>query len=325
MHGYRGEMSDVLGMSTALGARASGAPVRLPRPRAERPRAVLHGSLGDRRSRGRAGLDLEPRRGRAGGPSRLLDGRGRRASRRRRRTGAGDRRGQRVRSTADVLPHAADRDARRAFGRLVRGRLSAGDGVVAPRSGGRASTRSPRSNGCPPWPGRRSCSSTAAGTAGSRSNRRRPCSPPRRSPRSRGSSTARSTAGHTSWTGRGIVSGSPPSSRTTWGTDEDAESPRRPHMSAGRVVVRLFGPAREVVGADQVEVDLPAGATAGAALAALAASQPGLAGLLPVPGGGEPRLRGRWDPPRPGRRDRDRAARGRWMTWGALAAGRAAC
>ena len=45
--------------------------------------------------------------------------------------------------------------------------------------------------------------------------------------------------------------------------------------------MRLFGPAREVVGADRVEVDVPAGATAAAALAALAASHPGLAGLLP--------------------------------------------
>lgn len=45
--------------------------------------------------------------------------------------------------------------------------------------------------------------------------------------------------------------------------------------------MRLFGPAREVVGADQVEVDLQAGATAGAVLAALAASHPGLEGLLP--------------------------------------------
>ena len=52
-------------------------------------------------------------------------------------------------------------------------------------------------------------------------------------------------------------------------------------MSAGRVIVRLFGPAREVVGADQVAVDVPAGSTAGAALAALAASHPELAGLLP--------------------------------------------
>ncbi len=46
-------------------------------------------------------------------------------------------------------------------------------------------------------------------------------------------------------------------------------------------MVRLFGPAREVVGADQVAVDLPAGATAAAALAALAAAHPDLAGLLP--------------------------------------------
>ena len=52
-------------------------------------------------------------------------------------------------------------------------------------------------------------------------------------------------------------------------------------MNAGRVVVRLFGPAREAVGADRLELALPAGATAGAALAALAAAHPGLAGLLP--------------------------------------------
>lgn len=45
--------------------------------------------------------------------------------------------------------------------------------------------------------------------------------------------------------------------------------------------MRLFGPAREVVGTDRLEVDLQAGATAGAALAALAAAHPGLAGLLP--------------------------------------------
>jgi molybdopterin converting factor small subunit len=52
-------------------------------------------------------------------------------------------------------------------------------------------------------------------------------------------------------------------------------------MSPGRVVVRLFGPAREAAGADRVEVELAAGATAGSALAALAAAHPGLAGLLP--------------------------------------------
>ena len=45
--------------------------------------------------------------------------------------------------------------------------------------------------------------------------------------------------------------------------------------------MRLFGPAREAVGADRLEVDVPAGATAGAALAALASAHPRLAGLLP--------------------------------------------
>jgi molybdopterin synthase catalytic subunit len=47
------------------------------------------------------------------------------------------------------------------------------------------------------------------------------------------------------------------------------------------VIVRLFGPAREAAGTDRVEVALAEGATAGEALAALAASNPGLAGLLP--------------------------------------------
>lgn len=50
---------------------------------------------------------------------------------------------------------------------------------------------------------------------------------------------------------------------------------------SGRVVVRLFGPAREAAGAGSVELALPAGATAGDAVAALAAAHPALAELLP--------------------------------------------
>lgn len=50
---------------------------------------------------------------------------------------------------------------------------------------------------------------------------------------------------------------------------------------SGRVVVRLFGPAREAAGAGTVELTLPAGATAGDAVAALAAAHPGIGGLLP--------------------------------------------
>jgi molybdopterin converting factor subunit 1 len=46
-------------------------------------------------------------------------------------------------------------------------------------------------------------------------------------------------------------------------------------------VVRLFGAAREAVGAEAVELALPPGSTAAAALAALAAAHPGVAGLLP--------------------------------------------
>ena len=48
-----------------------------------------------------------------------------------------------------------------------------------------------------------------------------------------------------------------------------------------RVVVRLFGVAREAAGAAVVEVALPAGATAREAMTALAAAHPELAGLLP--------------------------------------------
>lgn len=47
------------------------------------------------------------------------------------------------------------------------------------------------------------------------------------------------------------------------------------------VVVRLFGPAREAAGTESIALALPAGATAGAALAALAAAHPALAELLP--------------------------------------------
>lgn len=48
-----------------------------------------------------------------------------------------------------------------------------------------------------------------------------------------------------------------------------------------RVVVRLFGPAREAAGAGTVELRLPAGATAGDAVAALAAAHPAIESLLP--------------------------------------------
>lgn len=47
------------------------------------------------------------------------------------------------------------------------------------------------------------------------------------------------------------------------------------------VVVRLFGPAREIVGAGSIELPLPRGGTAAAILTALEADHPGLAGLLP--------------------------------------------
>ena len=50
---------------------------------------------------------------------------------------------------------------------------------------------------------------------------------------------------------------------------------------SGRVVVRLFGPAREAAAAGSVELELPAGATAGDALVALGAAHPALADLLP--------------------------------------------
>jgi molybdopterin converting factor small subunit len=52
-------------------------------------------------------------------------------------------------------------------------------------------------------------------------------------------------------------------------------------MSLERHLVRLFGPAREAIGADPVEIALPPGATAADALTALAAAHPGLTGLLP--------------------------------------------
>ena len=48
-----------------------------------------------------------------------------------------------------------------------------------------------------------------------------------------------------------------------------------------RVVVRLFGPAREAAGAESVEIALPAGATAGDAMGELAGLHPALAPLLP--------------------------------------------
>lgn len=48
-----------------------------------------------------------------------------------------------------------------------------------------------------------------------------------------------------------------------------------------KVVVRLFGPAREAAGAGVLELSLPAGATAGEARTALVTSHPALEGLLP--------------------------------------------
>ena len=48
-----------------------------------------------------------------------------------------------------------------------------------------------------------------------------------------------------------------------------------------RVVVRLFGPAREAAGGETVELTLPAGATAADAVAELARARPALAPLLP--------------------------------------------
>lgn len=48
-----------------------------------------------------------------------------------------------------------------------------------------------------------------------------------------------------------------------------------------RVVVRLFGPAREAVGAASVELELPQAATAAVAMAELARTYPGLMPLLP--------------------------------------------
>jgi molybdopterin converting factor small subunit len=48
-----------------------------------------------------------------------------------------------------------------------------------------------------------------------------------------------------------------------------------------RLTVRLFGPAREAVGAATVGLALPAGATAADALAELARAHPAVAPLLP--------------------------------------------
>ena len=50
---------------------------------------------------------------------------------------------------------------------------------------------------------------------------------------------------------------------------------------ASRVVVRLFGPAREAVGAETVALELPPGATAADAVAAAGAAHPSLTALLP--------------------------------------------
>lgn len=52
-------------------------------------------------------------------------------------------------------------------------------------------------------------------------------------------------------------------------------------MSLERHRVRLFGPAREAVGADEVDLALPSGSSAAAALAALAGAHPAVAALLP--------------------------------------------
>jgi molybdopterin synthase catalytic subunit len=53
-------------------------------------------------------------------------------------------------------------------------------------------------------------------------------------------------------------------------------------MSEGtRVVMKLFGPAREAAGAGSVALNLPAGATAADAMAELAGAHPALAALLP--------------------------------------------
>jgi molybdopterin converting factor subunit 1 len=48
-----------------------------------------------------------------------------------------------------------------------------------------------------------------------------------------------------------------------------------------RVVLRLFGPAREIVGAASVELPLPRGGTAADVVTALEAEHPDLADLLP--------------------------------------------
>ncbi|HEY7470967.1 MAG TPA: MoaD/ThiS family protein [Gemmatimonadota bacterium] len=52
-------------------------------------------------------------------------------------------------------------------------------------------------------------------------------------------------------------------------------------MSVERHVVRLFGPARETVGAGEVELALPPGSTASDAIAALASAHPEVTALLP--------------------------------------------
>ena len=53
-------------------------------------------------------------------------------------------------------------------------------------------------------------------------------------------------------------------------------------MSAGtRVVMKLFGPAREAAGAASVMLELSRGATAGDAVAELARAHPAVAPLLP--------------------------------------------
>ena len=48
-----------------------------------------------------------------------------------------------------------------------------------------------------------------------------------------------------------------------------------------RVLVRLFGPAREAAGSASVELELAAGATAADAVAAVRSALPALAPLLP--------------------------------------------
>ena len=55
----------------------------------------------------------------------------------------------------------------------------------------------------------------------------------------------------------------------------------RYRVSLERHRIRLFGPAREAVGAGEVEIALPPGSSAGEAIAALAGMHPAVAGLLP--------------------------------------------